>query len=401
MAVTSPPGRRHQNKHIQIPLLSSARYLTTPTPTPPSNTSCSHLSIETEAESISRINLTMSSGNDTKLPVAESSRPDRDSARSKRQKRPASTAPTLGRWILATITCIVLSAIVLILASGTELGNLTLNDLEKIDASWEVCGLVVWKMAEMELAWRMGFDARDMASFYAISHLPIFSLLSSFYAVRPTTMLLWYTSSVVCPSLPIIFMRSFTSVHNRSRALPGIVPNRSILQDRLTSIYTTLVPSAVFSLVLYISYRTWLPAYLVVHFEGIPSITAVHAGPATLPTLFATFLLPGWLVRDFLFVSSTGAPADTKPQPSAGRQGEYLITTVYRRTWGVLSTKTKVLVKRTVLLAVAAAADSAIQIPVTVKGADYDGAAGWGAVWSFAILIIGLTYGWIEGVEGV
>lgn len=343
----------------------------------------------------------MSSGNDTKLPVAESSRPDRDSARSKRQKRPASTAPTLGRWILATITCIVLSAIVLILASGTELGNLTLNDLEKIDASWEVCGLVVWKMAEMELAWRMGFDARDMASFYAISHLPIFSLLSSFYAVRPTTMLLWYTSSVVCPSLPIIFMRSFTSVHNRSRALPGIVPNRSILQDRLTSIYTTLVPSAVFSLVLYISYRTWLPAYLVVHFEGIPSITAVHAGPATLPTLFATFLLPGWLVRDFLFVSSTGAPADTKPQPSAGRQGEYLITTVYRRTWGVLSTKTKVLVKRTVLLAVAAAADSAIQIPVTVKGADYDGAAGWGAVWSFAILIIGLTYGWIEGVEGV
>lgn len=100
----------------------------------------------------------MSSGNDTKLPVAESPRPDHDSARSKRRKRPASTTPTLGRWILATITCIVLTAIVLILASGTELGNLTLNDLGKIDASWEVCSLVVWKMAEMELAWRMGFD---------------------------------------------------------------------------------------------------------------------------------------------------------------------------------------------------------------------------------------------------
>ncbi|KAJ9206023.1 hypothetical protein DTO166G4_9286 [Paecilomyces variotii] len=63
--------------------------------------------------------------------------------------------------------------------------------------------------------------------------------------------------------------------------------------------------------------------------------------------------------------------------------------------------RTKILVSRTSLLAAVVLVNTIVQVAGTVKGVDVEGAAGWGAIWAAATVVIGATFGWIEGVDGV
>lgn len=205
-------------------------------------------------------------------------------------------------------------------------------------------------------------------------------------------------------TVPFVLLRQPRSVHRLSSAPAESVPNRAILQDRPTAIYTSVAATAVYAVVLYVSFATWLPAYLVTHFEGIPDIRTLHAGVEGFPVLFLSLLPAGYAARDFLFVSSAGWSAESdwrKSESPEDRQDEYLICTVYRHTWGALSKKARILITRTVILAVMVVANTVVQGAGTIKGVSIEGAAGWGAIWAVGTLIIGLTYGWIEAVEGV
>lgn len=239
-----------------------------------------------------------------------------------------------------------------------------------------------------------------MASFLFLTHLPTYSLLSFFYNIRPTSALVALTITLASTVLPFILLRRPSSVHDLSHAPAGAIPNRAILQDKITTVFTTIMAASVFSVVLYASYATWLPARLVVHFESLPDISAAHAGPAGLPVLFLTLLPAGWAARDFLFVSSTGYCVDAKQSPAAC-EGEYLITAVCRATWGKLSTKTKVLVSRSLILAIGVLLNTVVQVAGTIRDVSVEGAATWGAVWAAAALITGAVFGWIEAVDGV
>lgn len=230
--------------------------------------------------------------------------------------------------------------------------------------------------------------------------------------MRPTTILASYAITILSTVLPFTLLRRPNSFHDLAHASPETVSNRLILQDRATTAYTTMVATAIFTVALYLSYATpWLPTNLVLHFEGIPDISAVHAGPAGLPALFLTLLPAGFAARDFLFASSTGASAAsdkktertekiTKPSTST-QDGEYLACAVYRKTWGTLSPKTQVLVSRTVVLAGMLLANTVIQVAGTVNRVSVEGASAWGLVWAAAALVNGLMFGWIESVDGV
>lgn len=137
------------------------------------------------------------------------------------------------------------------------------------------------------------------------------------------------------------------------------------------------------------------------HFEGLPDIRTAHAGAAGFPVLFLSLLPAGYAARDFLFVSSAGWSAESDTSKSENRQDEYLTCALYRHTWGALSHKAKILIARTILLAVMVVSNTVVQVAGTVKGVDVEGAAGWGAIWAVATLVVGLTFGWIEAVEGV
>ncbi|KAL4885091.1 hypothetical protein BJY04DRAFT_181363 [Aspergillus karnatakaensis] len=317
----------------------------------------------------------------------------------------AEQIPSPARFVLVIISSLLLSSTLFTVTSPVTLGSLG-RVSRHLEEWWEVGGLMAWKTVEVGLAWILGFDARDVLAFSFLTQLPTYALLSSFYALRPTTVITSYAIVLFSTAVPFALLRNPNFVHNLSRAPPTTVSNRSILQDTAITLYTTIVATAIYTVTLYGSYETWLPAQLVVYFERLPSIARVHAGPAGLPLLFISLLPAGWAARDFLFVSSAGTPAAVasdveKERSSPSSQGEYLAYAIYRKTWGALSRRTRLLISRAVTLATVTQINTVIQVAGTVNGASFEGANSWGFVWTAATLAVGAMYGWIEAVDGL
>ncbi|KAJ5590649.1 hypothetical protein N7450_004621, partial [Penicillium hetheringtonii] len=315
--------------------------------------------------------------------------------------------PSPARFALVVFGSLIASSILFTLTADVTQGELGLVS-KHLEEWWEVGGLVAWKAAEVGLAWSLGFDrcldcaGWDVASFLFLTHQPTFSLLSFFYGVRPTSTLASYLITILSTVIPFAFLRRPASVHDISHAPSGAVANRTILQDTPTTIYTILAATSIFSVILYGSYATWLPAQLVVHFESLPDISAAHAGPAGLPVLFLTLIPSGYAIRDFLFVSSTGhTDNEVKTEHPPSHEDEYLAVAIYRKTWSQLSTKTRILVSRTLVLSVSVLLNTTVQIAGTIKDVSVQGAAIWGSVWAISAIVIGATFGWIEAVDGV
>ncbi|KAF9891161.1 hypothetical protein FE257_005097 [Aspergillus nanangensis] len=309
------------------------------------------------------------------------------------------------RFVLVLITSLALNSALFTLTSSVTLGELG-SVSKHLQEWWEVAGLIAWKAVEIGLAMVMGFDGRDVTAFIFLTHLPTYSLLASFYHIRPTTVLLSYGITLGATTLPFIFLCRPSPFHrslSHASSPTSPVANRSILQDRPTTIYTTLAATSIFTVVLYLAYATVLPTQLVLHFHDIPDISAAHAGPAGLPILFLALVPAGCAARDFLFVSSAGSLSKKQEQAATepSREGEYLACAVYRSTWGALSMKTRVLVSRTVVLAAVLVLNTVVQLAGTVRGVDVEGASAWGAVWAVATVAVGVTFGWIEAVDGV
>lgn len=245
----------------------------------------------------------------------------------------------------------------------------------------------------------------------AFIHYPTFVLLYTFYNIRPTAILVTYTITISSQLLPFVLSRPLSDHNRGSRASSNALSNRSIIQDYPTAIYTTIVATSVFAVALYISFATWLPTHMVLHFENIPDISQAHFGPQILPILFSHQLIPGMAAKQFLFVSSAGAQDDSdsspgsgagskKQQPSSGWKVKSCTCAIYRRTWGALTMKRRVLIQRTLTLAIMTTLVTTVQLAGTVQGVDVQGASAWGAIWSVATLITGLVFGWIESVDG-
>lgn len=365
-----------------------------------------------------------------KKDVVATSSPQKSSADVAKEPPPKTLVeriPLPARLLLVVISSLALSSTLFTLTSRVTLGELRFVS-KHLEEWWEVWGLVAWKAVEVGLAWVLGFDGelhissyrfiigrswsndlvigRDVLDFFFLTNLPTYMLLASFYGLRPTTILASFGIVLFSTSVPFVLLRKPSLVHNLSRAHPAAVSNRSILQDWGITIYTTVLATAIYTVTLYLSYETWLPAKLVVHFEKLPSISKVHAGPAGLPLLFASLLPAGWAARDFLFVSSTGTPASQdgnveKAESSASKHGEYLVCAIYRKTWGTLSRRTRVLASRTVVLAAVTMINTFIQVAGTIRGASFEGASAWGFVWTLGTFIVGSVYLWIEAVDGL
>ncbi|OJJ00448.1 hypothetical protein ASPVEDRAFT_127307 [Aspergillus versicolor CBS 583.65] len=327
-----------------------------------------------------------------------------DAAKAPPPKTLVERIPSPARLLLVVVSSLALSSTLFTLTSRITLGELRFIS-RHLEEWWEVWGLVAWKAVEVGLAWVLGFDGRDVLNFSFLTNLPTYMLLASFYAVRPTTILASFAIVLFSTTVPFVFLRKPNLIHSLSHAHPAAVSNRGILQDWGITIYTTVLATAIYTVTLYLSYETWLPAKLVVHFEKLPNISKVHAGPAGLPLLFASLLPAGWAARDFLFASSTGTPASQDDNggkaETTSKQGEYLACAIYRKTWGTLSRRTRVLVSRTVALAAVTMVNTFVQVAGTIRGASFEGASAWGFVWTLGTSIVGLVYRWIEAVDGL
>ncbi|KAL9028519.1 MAG: hypothetical protein Q9196_003127 [Gyalolechia fulgens] len=270
---------------------------------------------------------------------------------------------------------------------------------QRRDEWWEIAGLLTLKATELGIGWWGEYDGWDLACLTVLSHMPYLYLLTTFYTVRPTTMWAGIVIDVVSTYLPFTLFRDSSPIH-QSDAPKSLVANKSILNDLSVQICTSVLAAAVYGLVVYGSFHGWLPAFLIVHFEGLRDLSGAYTADLHLVT--AGFIVSGYAAQSFLFMPALGARPDAHDLKMAEFDPETatLGQTVWYNVWGY-SKRSRTLIKRTATLAIASAMQTGIRTYLTIEGVELAGAAGWAAMWAAAAVLVGGVFWWVGDVDGV
>jgi hypothetical protein len=178
--------------------------------------------------------------------------------------------------------------------------------------------------------------------------------------------------------------RPLSPTHTPSTAPRRLVRNRSIITDPYTTIACSLLAAAIFATLLEFSFATFLPVWLINHFDHIRDLRAAHLGASGLPLLLVTLLPAGYAAMQFIFAPSTAAPPTKAYVFDTTESG--FIEHVYHNAWGWYSNRERALISRTVLLAGMIFAESVIQTWGTIAGVELFGAVGYAGIWTAGVL---------------
>ncbi|KAL9619824.1 MAG: hypothetical protein Q9160_005564 [Pyrenula sp. 1 TL-2023] len=342
-------------------------------------------------------------------------------------KAATSQYPAALRFAFAVLISLITSTALYSLSSQFLSGDLA--TVANSSPSWlEVGGLLLWKITELGVCWIGGFDGKpnptqrinpqsssrkipltrtsitvyDTASLTLLTHSPPTSLLTLFYSIRPTSTLSSLLIDIFSTTLPFLLLGRPTALaHYPSHAPRGSLHNRSILKDPFTTLSTTLLAAAIYAITLELSFRTFLPSFLVTHFDAIRDLGVAHRGPAGLPGLLLALIPAGYASREFLFVPSTAAP------PAAEDDGEGntafdsstagFVEHLYENVWGWYNSQERALMVRTVVLVTMLVGNSVVRIWSGVQGASWVGALGWASTWAVGALGVAGGFAWVEG----
>ena len=180
------------------------------------------------------------------------------------------------------------------------------------------------------------------------------------------------------------------------------VANPQIVYDRPIQLYTTFLAAGIYAIAVLISLYTWLPSYMIVHFDAIRSFDRAHQ--AALVSI-APFLLPiGYAAHAFMFTPSVAARANLATakskafNPATASLGETIRWNLGLDGAQAAGERLRVLAGRTAVVALFGGTNLAVRTWAAVAGADLIGAAAWATVWSTAAVVTGLIYAWIGDV---
>jgi len=298
--------------------------------------------------------------------------------------------------------------------------SFTSGDLSTVsgyrDQWYEVAGLLAWRASELAVGWWGGYDsersahfsychllmyrvALDLASLTFLTHLPYLFFLVSFYKIRPTTAAFCLTIDMVATCVPFLLLRGSSNYH-MFKAPKGAVANRTVVNDYGVQAFTSLLAAGVYGVVIFGSFGSWMPVYLVSHFDGIRDISSLYN--AQFPWLIAAFIPTGIAAKVFLFTPATAAKPDAADKEMASFDPETasLGETIMYNLWGH-SKRVRTLIERTAILVVVGGLHTWLHTFVAVDGAEGFGAAGWSSVWALAATLTGVAFWWVGDVEGM
>lgn len=238
-----------------------------------------------------------------------------------------------------------------------------------------------------------------MASLTLLSHMPYYQLLRIFYGVRPTTILNNLSIDMLSVYIPFFFLRQNSVTHD-PKAPKSAVANRSVINDFSAQFLVSLLATGIYGLVLYVSLVSWLPLYLVTHFDGVRSLQGAHE--AAYPFVAFGVIPLGFAAKAFIFTPAMGGKPDTRDARNAAFNPETATfwDTIKYNIWGH-SKRTRTMIQRTITLIAFTGLYNALQTYFVVEGAEFFGAAGWSGVWAVAATLTGAVFWWVGDVEGV
>lgn len=214
--------------------------------------------------------------------------------------------------------------------------------------------------------------------------MPYYALLHTFYETSAKTLGTSFVIDMVSLTLPFYLLRplNFYNAHKPTTRPQAV---NELAADRSVQFYMTSFAAAIYSLIVYSSFYTWLPVYMIIHFDEVRSLDAAHN--AILPVLFVACAPIGYAAKNFLFKPAI-ASARVVNAPFDPR------TATLAQTFTYNIGGESILVSRTILLILFTFFNTFVRVFATVEGSDPYGAAGWGALWSVAALAVGAGFAW-------
>ena len=224
-------------------------------------------------------------------------------------------------------------------------------------------------------------------------------LLGAFYDIHPMTVISTLLINILTTYIPFRILRPLSPEHavSSSSHKSAAVANQAIVTDFSIQASTTFLAAAIYSVVLYTSYVTYLPKHLATHFIDLPSISAAHS--ATPITLLPLTLVLGLAAKTFIFTPAAAAApsrAEAKKAPFDPATAS-LGQTFWYNVWGY-GVRSKVAIKRTLVAALVSGLNTFVQTLVTVRGVEPSGAVAYSAVWTVAAGITGAVLGLVLAV---
>jgi hypothetical protein len=239
-----------------------------------------------------------------------------------------------------------------------------------------------------------------VASLSILLSTPAGLLLALFFAIRPSTIILTSLIHLTSTTTPFLLLRSLSPHHAPNSAPRDLVRNRAILIDPFTTLSTSLLATAIFVTLLQLSFATFLPIFLITHFNGLRDLGAARLGASGLPNLLVALIPTGVSCTIFLFLPSTGV---VNPHLQAGSFEPATASFrahVYHNAWGWYSARQRELIKRTVVAGLMVMAECVVQVWGTIAGVELMGAVGYAGVFVLSIAVVGMAYEWVGGPSG-
>lgn len=251
------------------------------------------------------------------------------------------------------------------------------------------------------------YTAVDVASLNTLVQTPIFVLLHYFYVISAPTLLTTCTISILAPALPFYLLRPLSAPHSSGSKGQSKLRNRIIINDPITTLATSATATIVYATTLQFAFSTFLPVFLVVHFDGLRDLSFAYNVANTLPTLFMWLAPAGVASTQFLFrpaegaasssFSATGANSIALTRSHFDPRTATLAQHIYHNVWGWYTSRQKELIGRTVILGTFLLAETVVHVYSTINGVDAVGAVGYAGLWLVGAIVLGIVLEWVGG----
>ncbi|KAI6246400.1 hypothetical protein HI914_05333 [Erysiphe necator] len=241
------------------------------------------------------------------------------------------------------------------------------------------------------LQWFAGYDSYDVIALTILSYGPSLYLLVAFYDVPIITVLPYLIIESIVVSISFSLVRPLSTIRTFSsrRASPQVA-NREVLASITIQVYTILLAASVFAITVFTAYQTYLPNYLIKHFENLPRISAVHS--PFYVTLFPATIVMGLAIKIFIFTPAVAI--SSKKEDIFNAELASLWETFLYNIWG-FHARTKLIIKRTMILMIMSGVSTFLQTFMTIDGVEFIGSIAFTALSISASVLSCIALGFV------
>lgn len=241
----------------------------------------------------------------------------------------------------------------------------------------------------------------DLAYLTLLNNVPHYFLLNTFYGIDFFTAILPLVIDIITITIPFALFRRLNSGHANPESK---TENQLVVQDKSIQSLVTIFGSAVYTIVVYGCFKSWIPTYMVTHFDGLRSLSKAH--DADVVMFLGLFLPLGFAASQFIFVpaiASPGNPGLTDPYIAPEKVPFNPQTATFSQTLAYnlglseagLTRRAEIVAKRTLILSACSFINSFVRAYVVIEGTEVFGALGWASVWALAAGLTGAGFAWI------